>query len=102
MTKIYYGCDHVPRGWGRYFATCNAIELNLETYEKRPNIATLNRCRVESPKGFGHVLHIDPAVTDGLTRLSNNNKPQLDDAVREGWKKTLEAAKALSARAVYL
>lgn len=102
MTKIYYGCDHVPRGWGRYFATCNAIELNLATYEQTPTIATLNRWRVESPKGFGYVLHVDTAVTEGLIRLSDKNKSELDDTIREGWKKTLAAAKALAARAVYI
>lgn len=102
MTKIYYGCDHVPHGWGRYFATCNALELDLETYEQKPSISTLNRWRVESPKGFGFVLHVDPAVTQGLIRLSDQNAAQLDDSVREGWAKTLEAARALAARAVFL
>ncbi|MBA2665255.1 MAG: DUF72 domain-containing protein [Bradymonadaceae bacterium] len=102
MTKIYYGCDHVPRGWGRYFALCNAVELKLSGYEKRPTTETLNRWRVDSPKGFAFVLHVDEAVSGGLVRLGDANKSELDDRVRKGWQSTLESAHALAARAIYL
>lgn len=102
MTKIYYGSDEVPRGWGRYYAMCNALELDLTTLENRPRTETLNRWRVESPKGFAFVLHADPDVVEGLAALSQADRTELDDRVRQGWERTMAAAHALAAKAVLI
>lgn len=101
MTKFYFSCDEVPRHWDRYFERCNAVEIDLQRLDNPPRIKTLNRWRVESPRGFAYVLHVDPDVVDGLDRASSQ-RTELSDQIRRGWETTLERAQALSARALLL
>lgn len=100
MGKIYYGCDELTRGWEHYFKLCNALEVDITSFDAPPKISTLNSWRVDSPRGFCFVLHADPQVTQGLARLSDRGADSLDAAVREGWEKTLERAHALAAKAI--
>ena len=100
MTQIYFGTDEIPRHWEQYFTRCNALELDLEELEHPPRIDTLNRWRVESPRGFAFVLHADPAVSQGLAATAESGSSELTDAIRAGWESTLENAHALAARAV--
>lgn len=102
MTKIYYGCDEVPRGWGHYFKQCNALQLDLETYDALPKTSTLNRWRVESPRGFCFVLYADSAFTAALMRVSARGQTELDDATRAAWQVNLERARALAAKAILI
>ncbi|MFW5965979.1 MAG: DUF72 domain-containing protein [Persicimonas sp.] len=102
MGKIYFGCDELQRGWDDYFKLCNAYELDLESLDAPPRISTLNRWRVDSPRGFCFVLHADRRVTRGLTRLSKAGASTLDEDVREAWELTVERAEALAAKAILL
>lgn len=100
MTKIYFGCNEIPRHWDQYFAQCNAVELDLSELDNPPRIKTLNRWRVNSPRGFAFMLHADPAVSSELMKASAKDNAELSDSLRAGWKTTLERAKALAARAI--
>lgn len=102
MPKIYYGCDHVPRGWGRYYAMCTAIELDIESFEAEPKQETLNRWRVESPKGFAFLPHLRHKFVKELQRLGRADAQSVDDALREAWQTSLSDAHALAARALFL
>ena len=100
MTKIYFGCDEIPRHWQQYFELCNAIELNLQRFDNPPNIETLNGWRVDSPRGFAFVLHADPEVTEGIQQAARDGADQLPEKLQEGWARTMEHAHALAARAI--
>ena len=102
MGRVYYGCDELARSWEHYFKLCNAIELDVESFDAPPNISTLNRWRVDSPRGFAFVLHADKKFTDGLVRLGNRGATELDAQTVEGWKTTMERAHALAAKAVFI
>lgn len=102
MTKIYYGCDEIPRNWKRYFGICNALEADLEQLENPPKIETLNRWRVESPKGFAFILHANSQVAQELTKAAERGQEELTDELRQAWEQTLEQARALAARAILL
>jgi hypothetical protein len=102
MGKIYYGCDELARGWEQYFKRCNALEIDIESFDAPPKIETLNRWRVDSPRGFCFVLDVAPQFTDALAKLSDRGADQLDDAVRQGWQTTLERAHALAAKAILI
>lgn len=102
MTKIYYGCDEIPRNWGTYSSLCNAIELNLEQLDNPPKDETLNRWRVESPRGFAFILHADPSVAQGLAEAAQADKTELPDSVLQGWQKTVKRAQALAAKAIII
>lgn len=99
MTKIYFGCDEIPRHWDQYFSLCNAIELDLSQLDNVPRKDTLNRWRVESPRGFAFVLRVDPSVE---RELVDARSPELSDDLRQGWTTTLERARALAARALLI
>ncbi len=100
MTKIYFGCDQIPRHWSHYYERCNAIELDLGQLDNPPKTETLNRWRVESPKGFAFILRADPAVENGLVSAARADEPAFSDDVRTAWEQTLERANALAARAI--
>jgi uncharacterized protein YecE (DUF72 family) len=100
MPKVYYGCDHVPRGWGRYYGLCNAIELDIESFEKEPKVETLNRWRVDSPRGFAFIPHSRKRFIAELARLSRSGAETVDEAAREAWEACLTDAKALAAKAI--
>ncbi len=102
MTKIYFGCDEIPRHWEQYYSLCNAIELDLHQLENLPRKETLNRWRVESPRGFAFILRVDQGVEKGLIRASKADSDTLSDEVRKGWEATMERAQALAARALLL
>lgn len=103
MTHIYYGCDEVPEGWDRYFAQCNALEVDLTRWgESPPTIRTLNSWRVDSPRGFCFVLHLDEQATAALLEASRAEEAELGEAFERGWERTLERAEALAARALML
>lgn len=92
LMNIYYGCDETSQGWARYYQTCNAIELSLPQ-ENTPSIQTLNRWRVDSPKGFAYILSVpEPAVLEALT----------PDGPQDAWLLVLEQARALAAKVLYL
>lgn len=100
MTKIYFGCNEIPRHWEQYFELCNAIELNLQRFDNPPRIDTLNSWRVDSPRGFAFVLHTEPQVAEELQQAAEAGSDELPDQLYRGWEKTLEHAQALAARAV--
>lgn len=99
MPKIYFGCDDIPRHWNRYFPQCNAIELDLEQLDNPPKIKTLNRWRVDSPKGFAFLLRADRSVEVGLAAAGGG---EFSETFSTGWSETLERAQALAAKAIVL
>ncbi len=102
MTKIYFGCDEIPRHWQQYFELCNAIELDLRRFDNPPKKETLNKWRVESPKGFAFVLHADPRVSEGLVQAASSGADEPPSQLVDGWEKTLDDAHGLAARAVLI
>ncbi len=102
MTKIYFGCDLIPRHWERYFRQCNALEINLEELENPPRIDTLNRWRVESPKGFAFMLHVDPVVEQSLIQASRTGAKKLPTTLKDAWERTMDNAQALAAKALVM
>lgn len=102
MTKIYYGCDEIPRNWKRYFGICNALETDLKQLDNPPKIATLNRWRVDSPKGFAFILHADSLVSQELVKAAERGEEALSEELQQGWQQTLEQARALAARAILI
>lgn len=102
MTKYYYGCDEVLRGWSRYYNQCNALELDLNAEKNSPTIATLNRWRVDSPRGFGFMLHVDQEVPSALAKASDRGNQRLPKHIDASLDSTLEKAQALAAKALFL
>ena len=100
MTKFYYACDPTPGNWGDTFALCNAAEVDLERLENAPKIATLNRWRVDSPKGFGFVLHAPSAVGEALVDGYERDNAELSITLRDAWTRATEQAHALAAKAI--
>ncbi|RDV39071.1 hypothetical protein DV096_00420 [Bradymonadaceae bacterium TMQ3] len=100
MTKFYYACDPTPGNWGDTFALCNAAEVDLERLENAPKIATLNRWRVDSPKGFGFVLHAPSVVGEALVDGYERDNPELSVTLRDAWTRAAEQAHALAAKAL--
>lgn len=100
MTKIYFGCDEIPRHWDQYFSLCNALELDLDRFDNPPRIETLNGWRVDSPRGFAFVLHVDDEVEQGLIEAASSDGDGLPDRLRRGWDRTMEHANALAAKAL--
>ncbi len=99
---IYYGFDEVLYGWPRYFDLCNAFEVRWPAdIADAPSIATLNKWRVESPRGFAWVCHTTPSFVDALVEAYERGAG-LSDAARAGWEETIERAHALAARAILL
>ena len=100
MTKIFYGCDEVTKGWPRYFDLANAIEI--PDRGKTPAIKTLNTWRVKSPKGFGFIVHFSNEFVGHLDRLSSASKTEFDEAALLAFEQTMEKARALGATALLL
>lgn len=99
---IYYGFDEVLQGWDRYFDLCNLFELrNAEDPSERPSIKTMNRWRVDSPRGFAWVMHADAGCVDALVDAYKTGAA-LGDEVDAAIAKTEERAGAIAAKAVVL
>lgn len=100
---IYFGFDEVVYGWQRYFDLCNGFELrNAATPDDEPSLSTLNRWRVDSPKGFGWIVHttteVNDLLVDAFERGITTIGPEFDEALAA----TEERAHALSAKAIIL
>lgn len=102
MANVYYGCDEVPKGWERYFSECNLLEVDLDAFDSRPKISTLNGWRVESPRGFAFVLQATTAFVEELVRLRDAEESEVSDRLRQEWELILKNASALAAKAVLL
>ena len=103
MARYFYGCDEVTRGWESYFDLCNAVELDLSKFDEPPKIETLNGWRVDSPKNFCFILHLEPQIRRYLGKgdeLVPDSREEYPDVVEEAWQTTLERASALAARAL--
>lgn len=100
MTRYYYGCDEIPQGWKSYYRRCTALELDLAGHEHPPTIKTLNRWRVESPRGFSFVLHLDAGANEALQAAASRGATELGEDFEQGWARTVEQAHALAARAI--
>ena len=104
MVKVYFGCDEVEPSWSRYVETCNSLEVRVDRGPD-PAIKTLNRWRVETPRGFCFVLQADPRLGQRLDELAYGGASRLPgkDAVLEEALAVTEArAHALAARALLL
>lgn len=97
---IYFGFDEVVYGWERYFDLCNSFELrNAPNPSDNPSVTTLNRWRVDSPKGFAWVLHVDSAVCEELVDAFEAGA-DLADTIDDAIARTEERAHALAAKAL--
>ncbi len=101
MSKIFYGCDEISRGWERYFQLCNALEVRLDP-QVTPTLKTLNRWRVDSPKNFCFMLHVAPELIDALLVQAGRKSSTLSPELQAAWEKTMEQARALAARALVI
>jgi hypothetical protein len=99
---IYYGFDEVLQGWDRYFDLCNLFEVRPPTESEHQSIKTLNRWRVDSPKGFAWVLHAEPGCADGLVEAYQGNSTELPSTIAAAMAATEERAAALAAKAIVL
>ncbi len=102
MQKVYFGCNELQHDWEHYFERFNAIELDLSTYREMPKESTLNRWRVESPRGFCFTLHADPRVGPALARAGSVSSIEQDDALWDVWDEYEQRAEALAAKAILL
>lgn len=102
MVKVYYGCDERDRDWEAYAERCNALELDLTRFRHEPNIETLNKWRVESPRGFGFILHARDTIGASMPQSPEEEPEVFSDEMREAWQATLERAHALAAEAVLI
>ena len=103
MARYYYGCDEVSQGWERYYESCNANELDLESFKEQPKLETLNRWRVESPRNFCFMLHVPTALSEYFGQAAGDPPESAEDypdEVREAWEWTLERTGALAAKAI--
>ncbi len=100
MAKVYYGCDERDRDWDDYAERCNALELDLTHFSHPPKISTLNTWRVESPRGFGFMVHARNGVSAELPQPPEADPASFSDAMRRAWDETLERAEALAAEAI--
>jgi hypothetical protein len=98
--KIYFGLDEIEGGWDRYMDRFNLLEVP-ET--KNPaTVETLNRWRVESPRGFAFVLHAPRAFTDELSAIVDRGDDSPTDTLREAWSEVVERSSALAAKAILI
>lgn len=105
MARYFYGCDEITEGWERYFELCNALELDLGTFDETPKIETLNSWRVDSPRNFCFTVHLRPEIGRYLARADGDIPDDLSEypqMVREAWDVTSDRADALAARALVL
>lgn len=101
MAKIYAMCDEVVGSWPKYKTVCNGLEVD-DTRGNPPNIKTLNRWRVETPRGFGFVVHATPETNKALEQASLKGLDALPASFEEHWNATLDRAKAAAAKAILL
>lgn len=100
---IYFGFDEVVYGWQRYFDLCNSFELrNADKPEDEPSIATLNRWRVDSPRGFAWLVHLDPRVNELILGAFDRGSNALPAGIDAAIEATLERTRALAAKALVL
>ncbi len=102
MTHYYYGCDEVVQGWSRYHKLCTALELDLNGEKNPPTIATLNRWRVDSPRGFAFLLHVEQDLITSLVKSSERTSPRLAKDIDTHLESTFEKARALAAKALII
>lgn len=100
---IYFGFDEVVYGWPRYFDLCNAFEVrNAASPQDDPSIATLNKWRVESPRGFAWIVHTDREVEQLLLEAFEAGRTFFDERLDEALDRTEARAHALAAKAIIL
>lgn len=105
MPKVYYGTDELKTSWEEYYERCNAIQLDLSTFPNEPKPETMNKWRVESPKGFAFILHADVGVRQGFQQMAGTDEPDevdLEAHFGAGWEKTMEQADHMAAKAILL
>jgi uncharacterized protein YecE (DUF72 family) len=100
MTKIYYGCDEIKAGWSRYFDLANCFEIRHTV--KTPSIKTLNRWRVDSPKGFAFVIHARPELGRHFADASSRGSGEFTPEMAEEWAATCDRSHAAAAKAILL
>lgn len=99
---IYFGFDEVVYGWSRYFDLCNSFELRSAVDgADNPSIATLNRWRVESPRGFAWLLHVEPEINRLIVEAFEHGD-ELPKAIDDAISATEVRAHALAAKALVL
>lgn len=100
MPKIYYGTSELERGWDRYYERSNLFEISLSGGEHDPSVKTLNRWRVNSPKGFAFVLHATPELSQALVRGHQRDDASWSEDLNAAWEKTTALAHACAAKAI--
>jgi hypothetical protein len=102
MQKVYVGCNELQHDWAHYFERLNSIELDLSTYREMPKESTLNRWRVESPRGFSFVLHTDSRLGPTLAKAGSASSVEQDSAFWDAWRTYEQRAEALAAKALLI
>ncbi|MEN3047762.1 MAG: DUF72 domain-containing protein [Candidatus Caldarchaeales archaeon] len=107
--KAIVGCCGFPVARNRYYRRLGAVEVQT-TFYRVVRKSTLERWRREAPDGFVFALKAFQGVThpkESPTWRRSNVRPRdghgllrLTEEVTESWEVTLEAVRALSARAV--
>jgi hypothetical protein len=98
--KIYFGLDEIEGGWDRYMDRFTLLEVP-ET-RNPATVETLNRWRVESPRGFAFVHHATQAFSDELSAIVDRGNDSITDALRAEWKLIVARADALAAKAILI
>lgn len=98
--KIYFGLDEIEGGWDRYMDRYTLMEVP-ET--KNPaTVETLNRWRVESPRGFAFVLHATREFIAELEAIVDRGDNAPTPALDAAWKAIEERANALAAKGILI
>ena len=98
---IYFGFDEVVYGWPRYFDLCNAFEVRgARDTGETPSLATLNRWRVESPRGFAWLLHAEPEIAASLVGAYDRGETVLPPEIDSATAATEARAHALPPKAI--
>ncbi|MCS6788241.1 MAG: DUF72 domain-containing protein [Aigarchaeota archaeon] len=107
--RAIIGCCGFPVARNRYYKMLGAVEVQT-TFYRVVRRSTLERWRREAPEGFVFALKAFQGVThpkDSPTWKRSNVRPKdghgllrPTEEVRESWKVTLDACRALSAKAV--
>ncbi len=96
--KIYFGLDEIEGGWDRYMDRFTLLEIPEN--RKPATVETLNRWRVESPKGFAFVLHAPKAFNDELSAIVDRGENSISPALQAAWEQLEERARALAAKCI--
>ena len=102
MPKVYYGTSELERGWERYYERSNLFEIALSGGEHDPSVKTLNRWRVNSPKGFSFVLHATPELSQALVRGHKRDDASWSEELNAAWEETTKLAHACAAKAILI